>query len=162
MLSPLNLFAHSLFAICHVIAYPRNKDFDGLTNGEDEFHFGKSSFSKNVPKFKNWKRKINWYEKSARWKVRGREMGWIKNFGLGSVVCEEYVLFPWLKRVRILEFSMLENVIRIFFSQVSQAVIVSVLKSHPWSDISDLMMKQWKMNEPSLLFKYVKIYDLDI
>ena len=27
--------------------------------------------------------------------------------------------------------------------------------------ILDLMMKQWKMNEPSLLFKYVKVYDLD-
>ena len=137
MLSPLHLmFAHSLFAICHVIAYPRNKDFDGLTNGEDEFHFGKSSIFKNVPKFKNWKRKINWYEKSARWKVRGSKMGWIKNFCSGSVAYEEYALFPWLRKVRILEFSMLENVIRTFSSQVCQSVIVSVFNSHLWSDIN--------------------------
>ena len=51
-----------------------------------------------------------------------RELGWYRNFILGSVACGESVLFLWLKKVPILEFSTPKSVILTFFSQVQHAV----------------------------------------
>ena len=56
--------------------------------------------------------------------VDWENLGCLKNFHLGSVAYDEYVLFPWLKKVQILEFLTPKNVIQIFFSQVFFCVVV--------------------------------------
>ena len=143
------MFTHSLFAVCHVITYPRIKILTDWQMVKTSSIFEKVPFKKMFRNSKIEKEKLIDLKnhRDERFEVDWENLCCLKNFCLGSVAYEEYVLYPWLKKVQILEFLTPKNVIQLFFSQVfhriAQWFLIKLLKLLYFRFNDEAMENEW-------------------